>query len=150
MYDPLEEDFFSFDGEFAAMRKRMLTLMRQQLGPVEWPSAADTQSIPEVRREPRRQSAMIEQKAEIALEVSSDAGRVNVVMPIPWAKEEDITVTPSAIELTVDASGPRGFSKTVPLPHRIKPTTCEHALKNGLLLISAERQRQRRSSKATP
>jgi HSP20 family molecular chaperone IbpA len=139
MEDPLEEDFFSFEGEFAEMRKRMLALMRQQRGALECPTAVP-QGVPDARRERKR--AVVPREPAIGLEVSCDPHRVNVVMPIPWAKEEDIKVTASAMELTVDASGPRGFSKTVPLPHRINPSTCEHALKNGLLLISAQRQRR--------
>lgn len=145
MEDPFEDDFFSFEGEFTAMRRRMLAQMRQQMGAVELPPSVQHRSIPEARQESRR---LVRQETEMDLEVSSDADRVHVVVPIPWAREEDVTVTASTTELVVDAAGPRGFSKTVPLPHRIRPATCQHALKNGLLLISARRHR-RQQRKAT-
>jgi HSP20 family molecular chaperone IbpA len=138
VHDNFDDDLTSFEREFIEMRKRMLALVMQNTS-MEWHPDEEPETIE--RRRPRQRRVEVE---DHDLEMSSTSNDVDVVMSIPWAKEEDVTVAAKPDTLTVAAGGERGFLMRVPLPARIRPSSCAHTLKNGVLHITAKKQRARK------
>jgi HSP20 family molecular chaperone IbpA len=137
--DIFDDNLNSFEREFAEMRKRMMAMVMQNLR-MEWHPDEEPETIE--RRRPRQRRMELPEDEDV--EVTSHAKGVEMVMSIPWAKEGDVMVAARPDMVTIAAGGERGFLKEVRLPSRIRPSTCAHTLKNGVLHITAQRQRQGR------
>jgi HSP20 family molecular chaperone IbpA len=137
--DIFGDDLTAFEREFMEMRKRMLALVMQNTS-MEWHPDEEPETIE--RRRPRQRRVQVAED-EDGMEISTTPDGIEMVMSVPWAKEGDITVAAKADALTVAAGGERGFLKQVRTPARIRPSTCAHTVKNGVLHITAKKQRAR-------
>jgi HSP20 family molecular chaperone IbpA len=128
-----DDDLETFEDEFVAMRRRMLTMM----------ALAREEALARGPEASLREMRTVE---DDLVDIIEEDRAVRVVLPLPGAAWEDIRVRvhPRTLEVSCPK---RSFLKVVRMPCEVRARGCEAACKNGVLEIVVPRHARQRLSR---
>jgi HSP20 family protein len=163
--DEIDDIFSIFDEEFNQMRERMDRMMGQMMtggfgragetkvygvsmrtGPDGRPHVEEFGNL----RPPIPAQETGTATREPLVDVIEEKDKVRAIVELPGVRTEDIEVETDGrcLEIAVDSEH-RKFSKRIELPRPVRPGTAAIGYKNGVLVVTMDREPPKRRKKRT-